>query len=1725
MSESNTESNKDKVCLRGGDNWSQFEESILMYVMKFKKAGKAIRDGVRHKIHEPSSDDWVLLSSRYHESPIYILESDLEEQVIAVAELRTVPDVPDLPDIPTDIQQAEFDRAMADNAILISNNARAQEKRQKVLDLYERMYERDEDDNRLTSSARKLYNEDVRNAQNQMEKLRSDEGIIFSEIISRISYTCRDQIKSMVGYDTAMNNADVLTLWTLLQEKFGSKGRYSLALIAVKLFHLRQGKNSLDKHINEFRRLHRNLGDKAPDPWTTSILFICSFDNKPYENEIREMLMEEPLPILDDIIKRLGAVMLAEGVMNDSTLRYSGLSKSNRHNNSDATVHTANAVSSDVTCWKCGQKGHNSKVCTVEFKPCTVKGCAHRVQHCSKMHADITKYFEQKLAKKGPKTESKMLADVKKANCIPVYEEVDTHVAMVEFTSNPMVEDVHFGIKSSNVQRVSSNLSDNFFFPFELQRSVSQFNIDINDDDFADSDTDIYCSDIATWTLATSFDEYASERVCYVTTCDTIYDDDNCIHGDTASQITLVNDASYLFDLRPIRSQLCVVGIDKSKTAVTHQGALPGFEDLGITAAVLQNGNGHVLSIPQVVDNGFNVTIDAYYMSIFDGDNNLVKALPRTPNGMWGCPLVRVNTVHFGAVQSVDRNFTRTQIENARKARIWHDRYGHPSSEELIRSIEENAVDLGLTIQDVRNSDAIFGICPACVSKRNMPSVGDAMPAVEHVGDNLTADWIPFGPKVRTIGGNTGCIFVVDEYSGYCYITSCASKHTGKLWDGMLKIIHHFNSYGHRVKNITTDAESSLLSLKHNLGQLQITLQSTVPYHHNKLVERYVQTVRKRMKVILVSLPYLVPDFLIGELWNYICMSLNCVLHTGHRKTAIERVQGVRPSLRVTAFVRFGQPCQAPMYEGPDNVKMMYHGIVVGWHPTTPQTVRVYFKHVHKILSRANSEVYELPTIPQEWGWTSQVPIAIFGDPQAPDRLPATLSIPVAERLPNVLVQTGGTIPEILDAAPDRVDPEPQEVEQRKVQSVIDSIAPTFTVTAAPRRNTSLDIQSHRNASLDISSLDISTSEVGLVVEDNRSSEVDRSAAIGGQTELVSELLDRLHTNLDDVDQFGQVEEDSAVTGSSDEFDDTVEVQGSEQSTILRIPRDIWTAVAKNQGNSEYVDTARVHLEENAICLSNVVMSVRQALNGKHASDAKEALLAEVDNLAKYNALEFINYSDIPVSERSEVINALTLMTEKFSKNDGDYMMSKCRTVIDGSRMSESMHGNTSSKMVNTVLILLLLKFGLIRHAMFKKYDIRGAFLSTERKHPKRLIVKLNPAFTAAWLERFPGASVFVYQGCLYGIVKRNIYGLPDAGHEFYHHLVTLLKSIGYRQSEWDDCLWFLEDDFGHFSWVLTWVDDLFVIGNYAVNFQSIETMFDANFSGYTREDGDTIVYIGTTYHFDYVNWIVTFHQHGILQKLVEKYEIKSARRMRTPYNEGTFLVEDVNSTLCNRTEFLSLLMAMFYVARMSRPDIIFTVSYLATKSQAPTEKHFQDAMRCLRWLEQTKSKIMKISDKPGPIDFQADASFAIHSDQKGQSSSMTFIAGDLVGWTSNKQAEVATSTQVSEFFAAYTTLQLMVYVQKICSELQIEFNYPLTLYQDNDACRSALQDGFTFKRGKHIEVKLAWVREKLHPTGDSVSQYLIKRLSTDDMTCDIGTKPVRADAFERHCSTFLFDS
>ena len=187
---------------------------------------------------------------------------------------------------------------------------------------------------------------------------------------------------------------------------------------------------------------------------------------------------------------------------------------------------------------------------------------------------------------------------------------------------------------------------------------------------------------------------------------------------------------------------------------------------------------------------------------------------------------------------------------------------------------------------------------------------------------------------------------------------------------------------------MVTDAENAMVATTDKLDEVGILLSTTIRYHHNRPIERWVQTIRKRQKVILSTLTYEAPDFLVGELLNYLCMSLDLsVNHNFGRRTPYELFY-----LKKSDFKQISQPCQAPMYEGPDATKVVYFGIAVGWHRTTPTAIRVYMKHCHRIVTRAYEECKFYPDIPLELKRRSRVPHRIYvregDDPLTNSNLP-----------------------------------------------------------------------------------------------------------------------------------------------------------------------------------------------------------------------------------------------------------------------------------------------------------------------------------------------------------------------------------------------------------------------------------------------------------------------------------------------------------------------------------------------------------------------------------------------------------------------------------------------------------------------------------------------------------------------------------------------------------------
>jgi len=85
----------------------------------------------------------------------------------------------------------------------------------------------------------------------------------------------------------------------------------------------------------------------------------------------------------------------------------------------------------------------------------------------------------------------------------------------------------------------------------------------------------------------------------------------------------------------------------------------------------------------------------------------------------------------------------------------------------------------------------------------------------------------------------------------------------------------------------------------------------------------------------------------------------------------------------------------------------------------------------------------------------------------------------------------------------------------------------------------------------------------------------------------------------------------------------------------------------------------------------------------------------------------------------------------------------------------------------------------------------------------------------------------------------------------------------------------------------------------------------------------------------------VSISQFTYITDLLQEYQMSSCNPVTNPCAVD-FLATDSDSPLCkDANTCLSLCMALMYFARISRPDILFPVTYLATNSSRPTNSSF----------------------------------------------------------------------------------------------------------------------------------------------------------------------------------------
>jgi hypothetical protein len=205
---------------------------------------------------------------------------------------------------------------------------------------------------------------------------------------------------------------------------------------------------------------------------------------------------------------------------------------------------------------------------------------------------------------------------------------------------------------------------------------------------------------------------------------------------------------------------------------------------------------------------------------------------------------------------------------------------------------------------------------------------------------------------------------------------------------------------------------------------------------------------------------------------------------------------------------------------------------------------------------------------------------------------------------------------------------------------------------------------------------------------------------------------------------------------------------------------------------------------------------------------------------------------------------------------------------------------------------------------------------------------------------------------------------------------------------------------------------------------------------------------------------------------------------------------------------------SLLWIARATRPDILYAVIYLARFSACYEEAHFAAAKRIIRYLVTTVDrKLTYRKQETCPMDLivYSDSDWASDkNDRKSFAGFVVYLNRCPISWGCKKQVTVALSSTEAEYMALSDATREILYVVQLLTEF-VHLVRPVALNIDNKGAGHIAENNVNNKLTKHIDVRYHFVRE--HIESGLVELFYVP---TAFNIADIFTKALGADVFEK---------
>jgi hypothetical protein len=218
--------------------------------------------------------------------------------------------------------------------------------------------------------------------------------------------------------------------------------------------------------------------------------------------------------------------------------------------------------------------------------------------------------------------------------------------------------------------------------------------------------------------------------------------------------------------------------------------------------------------------------------------------------------------------------------------------------------------------------------------------------------------------------------------------------------------------------------------------------------------------------------------------------------------------------------------------------------------------------------------------------------------------------------------------------------------------------------------------------------------------------------------------------------------------------------------------------------------------------------------------------------------------------------------------------------------------------------------------------------------------------------------------------------------------------------------------------------------------------------------------------------------------------ELSKSKEANIPYN--------------NIKRYQQIIGALIYLSNTTRPDITFSVNYLARKMSKPSQQDYLFSKKVLRYLNGTRNLKLTFMKERRELIGYSDASYAEDKfDRKSTGGYLFMMNGGAISWKSSKQKIVTLSSCEAEYVALSDAAKEAIWLRSLAKNIKKNLkDQPIIIYEDNQSTMKLAKNLIQSDKSKHIDVRHHFIREKVNE-----KRIELMYIPTTDQVADIFTK------------------